>query len=93
MHAGNAGNASLARTCREILDADSFVNVTYVDILGQQFVGHSVLVENIVVCASAGERGAEQEAEHSASTVINSQLVNPSVWWGIDIWVWELTRL
>lgn len=47
------------------LDAESLVKVTYIDVLRQQFVGHSVFVEDVVVCASASEGGTEEEAEHS----------------------------
>lgn len=70
------------KSCSKVqrdLDADSFVNVTYVDVLGQQFVGHSVLVEDVVVCAGAGECGAEKEAEHSVPRDNNGQLDCPTM--------------
>lgn len=41
------------------LDAESFVNVTYIDVLGQQLVGHSVIVQDVIIGAAAGECGAE----------------------------------
>ena len=40
--------------------------LTYVDVLRQELVGHFVLVENVFVDASAGEGGAEEEADKSS---------------------------
>jgi hypothetical protein len=34
---------------------------THVDVLGQQLVRHSVLVDDVIVEACAGDGGAEQE--------------------------------
>lgn len=50
------------------LDAESLVNVTYIDVLCQKLIGHSVLVEDVVVGASTCESGAEEETEYSIRT-------------------------
>jgi len=38
--------------------------LTYVDVLGQELVGHFVLVEDVVVNKCAGNTTAEKEAEN-----------------------------
>lgn len=50
---------------QRILDAEPFVKVTYIDVLCQQFVGHSVLVEDVIVGDCTCQGGAEEESEHS----------------------------
>ena len=45
---------------REVLNA-----LTYIDVLKQQFVGHSILVEKVVIDRAAGDGGPKKEAEHS----------------------------
>ena len=40
------------------LNAEPLVNVTYIDVLRQQFIRDSVLVKDVVVGASACEGGA-----------------------------------
>lgn len=39
--------------------------LTYVDVFGQQLVGHAVFVDNVVVHAGAGGRRSEKESEQS----------------------------
>ncbi len=48
------------QTRREVLNA-----VTYIDVLGQQLVGHFVLVQDVVVDGGAGDGGSKEKAEHS----------------------------
>ena len=49
----------------QLLDADTFVKTTYVNVLRQQLVGHFVLLQDVVVGSHAGEGRAEEKAEHS----------------------------
>lgn len=41
--------------------------LTYINVFGQQFVGHFVLVQDVVVDSRAGEGGAEEEAKEPSS--------------------------
>lgn len=44
--------------------------LTYINVFGQQFVGHFVLVEDVVVHSRAGEGGAEEEAKEPKTAVV-----------------------
>lgn len=50
---------------------------TYIDVLGQQLVGHAVFLENVVVGAISRSRGAEEEAEEAGS-IVSMLLIAPS---------------
>ena len=41
--------------------------ITYIDVFGQQLVGHSVLVQDVIIDRCAGKGGAEEEAEYADS--------------------------
>lgn len=43
--------------------------LTYINVFGQQFVGHFVLVQDVVVDSRAGEGGAEEEAKEPKTAV------------------------
>lgn len=61
MHAERPANAMLSQGY--ILDAHSLVKITYIYVLGQQFVGHSVFIKDVVVGTGGCEGGAEEEAK------------------------------
>lgn len=44
--------------------------LTYINVFGQQFVGHFVLVQDVVVDSRAGEGGAEEEAKEPKTAVV-----------------------
>lgn len=54
------------RARREILNA-----VTYIDVLSEQFIGHSVLVEDVEIDSGTGDGGSKEEAEHSRRAQIS----------------------
>ena len=55
-----------ALTRGKILDA-----ITYIYVLRQQFVGHSVLVEDVEINSRAGNGGSKKETKHSAKNLIS----------------------
>lgn len=52
--------------------------LTYINVFGQQFVGHFVLVQDVVVDSRAGEGGAEEEAKEPKTAVV---LANRGFMW------------
>lgn len=48
--------------------------LTYINVFGQQFVGHFVLVQDVVVDSRAGEGGAEEEAKEPKTAVVLAKL-------------------
>ena len=48
-------------------DSDLYA-ITYVDVFGQQLVGHFVLVQDVVVDACAGECGTEEETKEAGGS-------------------------
>lgn len=49
--------------------------MTYINVFGQQFVGHFVLVQDVVVDSRTGEGGAEEKAKESKKGVVLANYV------------------
>lgn len=57
--------------------------LTYINVFGQQFVGHFVLIQDVVVDSRAGEGGAEEKAKESKKGIALANYVFVTPFFGV----------
>lgn len=57
--------------------------LTYINVFGQQFVGHFVLIQDVVVDSRAGEGGAEEKAKESKKGIVLANYVFVTPFFGV----------
>lgn len=57
--------------------------LTYINVFGQQFVGHFVLIQDVVVDSRAGEGGAEEKAKESKKGIVLAKYVFVTPFFGV----------